>query len=155
MGFKNELEYIMSFIKYYNIIKTFKLYYRKRFISSDVNLSLFHKKADECLQAIAYSLEEAHDKDPIQNFDLSLAQGVLSFNFFSSKKQLEYKYLLNKQPPNKQIWLSSPLSGPKRYDWVPIQNTWIYKHENTTSLFDLLTKELACLLNGRQITIHH
>lgn len=27
-------------------------------------------------------------------------------------------YVLNKQPPNKQIWLSSPLSGPKRFDYV-------------------------------------
>lgn len=27
-------------------------------------------------------------------------------------------YVLNKQPPNKQVWLSSPVSGPKRYDWV-------------------------------------
>lgn len=27
-------------------------------------------------------------------------------------------YVLNKQPPNKQIWLSSPVSGPKRYDYV-------------------------------------
>jgi len=27
-------------------------------------------------------------------------------------------YVLNKQPPNKQIWLSSPVSGPKRFDWV-------------------------------------
>lgn len=27
-------------------------------------------------------------------------------------------YVINKQPPNKQIWLSSPISGPKRYDYV-------------------------------------
>jgi frataxin len=27
-------------------------------------------------------------------------------------------YVLNKQPPNKQIWLSSPISGPKRFDFV-------------------------------------
>ena len=27
-------------------------------------------------------------------------------------------YVLNKQPPNKQIWLSSPISGPKRFDWT-------------------------------------
>jgi frataxin len=26
--------------------------------------------------------------------------------------------VINKQPPNKQIWLSSPISGPKRFDWV-------------------------------------
>ena len=25
-------------------------------------------------------------------------------------------YVINKQTPNKQIWLSSPISGPKRYD---------------------------------------
>ncbi|EGT54939.1 hypothetical protein CAEBREN_28735, partial [Caenorhabditis brenneri] len=25
-------------------------------------------------------------------------------------------YVINKQSPNKQIWLSSPMSGPKRYD---------------------------------------
>lgn len=29
-------------------------------------------------------------------------------------------YVLNKQPPNRQIWLSSPISGPKRYDYVAI-----------------------------------
>ncbi len=27
-------------------------------------------------------------------------------------------YVLNKQPPNRQIWLSSPVSGPKRFDYV-------------------------------------
>lgn len=29
-------------------------------------------------------------------------------------------YVINKQPPNKQIWLSSPVSGPKRYDFVAL-----------------------------------
>lgn len=27
-------------------------------------------------------------------------------------------YVINKQAPNKQIWLSSPVSGPKRYDYI-------------------------------------
>ena len=26
--------------------------------------------------------------------------------------------MLNKQPVNRQIWLSSPVSGPWRFDWV-------------------------------------
>lgn len=30
------------------------------------------------------------------------------------------EYVINKQPPNKQIWLSSPVSGPKRFDWVVV-----------------------------------
>lgn len=28
-------------------------------------------------------------------------------------------YVINKQTPNRQIWMSSPLSGPVRYDWGP------------------------------------
>lgn len=27
-------------------------------------------------------------------------------------------WVINKQPPNRQIWLSSPVSGPRRFDWV-------------------------------------
>lgn len=33
------------------------------------------------------------------------------------------EYVINKQPPNKQIWLSSPVSGPKRYDWVVVSQS--------------------------------
>jgi len=62
-------------------------------------------------------------------------------------------YVINKQPPNKQIWLSSPLSGPKRYDWLvagesmnqkegaAIAGEWIYLRDGT-SLTDLLKREL-------------
>ncbi|RAL09738.1 frataxin family protein [Aspergillus homomorphus CBS 101889] len=65
-------------------------------------------------------------------------------------------YVLNKQPPNKQIWLSSPISGPKRFDWVvegdqmhekqesrPFFNgQWIYLRDGT-NLTDLLNHELT------------
>ncbi len=60
-------------------------------------------------------------------------------------------YVINKQPPNRQIWLSSPSSGPKRYDWVIIsegqdqkQDTatgdWIYLRDGS-SLSSLLLEE--------------
>jgi frataxin len=57
--------------------------------------------------------------------------------------------VINKQPPNKQIWLSSPISGPKRYDFV-IQSEgqeqkegtgsgeWVYLRDGST-LADLRT----------------
>ncbi|EEA20192.1 Mitochondrial matrix iron chaperone [Talaromyces marneffei ATCC 18224] len=65
-------------------------------------------------------------------------------------------YVLNKQPPNHQIWLSSPISGPKRYDWVIqgdqmhekqdtrgfINGQWIYLR-NGSNLTDLLNDELT------------
>ena len=62
-------------------------------------------------------------------------------------------YVLNKQPPNKQIWLSSPISGPKRFDWVVSgegqhekegagKSQWIYTRDGT-ALSSLLRKEVG------------
>jgi frataxin len=62
-------------------------------------------------------------------------------------------YVLNKQPPNKQIWLSSPISGPKRYDWClsgesqrdkegTASGSWVYARDET-KLDDLLLEELG------------
>ncbi|EKV04886.1 Frataxin [Penicillium digitatum] len=68
-------------------------------------------------------------------------------------------YVLNKQPPNKQIWLSSPISGPKRYDWIVegdymhekqdsrpfVNGQWIYLRDGS-NLTDLLNSELTLRL---------
>lgn len=68
-------------------------------------------------------------------------------------------YVLNKQPPNKQIWLSSPISGPKRYDWIiegdrmhEKQDTrefangqWVYLRDGS-NLTELLNAELSITL---------
>lgn len=68
-------------------------------------------------------------------------------------------YVLNKQPPNKQIWLSSPISGPKRFDWVIqgdqahekqdtrgfLNGQWIYLRDGS-NLTDLLNEELTISL---------
>ncbi|KXG50939.1 Frataxin [Penicillium griseofulvum] len=68
-------------------------------------------------------------------------------------------YVLNKQPPNKQIWLSSPISGPKRYDWIVegdymhekqdsrpfVSGQWIYLRDGS-NLTELLNSELTLSL---------
>ena len=62
-------------------------------------------------------------------------------------------YVLNKQPPNKQIWLSSPISGPKRYDWCVIgdgqhdkegtaDGRWVYSRDGST-LDQLILEEMG------------
>lgn len=33
--------------------------------------------------------------------------------------------MINKQSPNRQIWWSSPVSGPKRYDYDTDTSRWI------------------------------
>lgn len=62
-------------------------------------------------------------------------------------------YVINKQPPNKQIWLSSPISGPKRYDWCTVGDgqadkegtgavRWTYLRDGS-SLNQLILEELG------------
>ncbi len=61
--------------------------------------------------------------------------------------------MINKQPPNKQIWLSSPITGPKRYDYVISSEgqdakegtgdgEWVYLRDGST-LSALLEKEIG------------
>jgi frataxin len=57
--------------------------------------------------AILRAVEESDDNDA--DFDVSLAQGVLTLRLGPRGT-----YVLNKQTPNRQIWWSSPLSGPRR-----------------------------------------
>jgi len=87
---------------------------------------------------------------------------------------------VNKQPPNKQIWLSSPISsvppfslylhslfapvsscrkrefgicrGPKRYDFDPEEKVWFYARDGST-MQGLLNEELRQLLEDEKIEI--
>ena len=67
-------------------------------------------------------------------------------------------YVLNKQPPNKQIWLSSPISGPKRYDWVVKGEgmdqkegcgigEWVYLRDGST-LSELVRREMGVVISA-------
>lgn len=46
------------------------------------------------------------------DFDVSYSMGVITAKVGRDKGT----YVINKQTPNRQIWLSSPISGPKRQD---------------------------------------
>ena len=52
-------------------------------------------------------------------------------------------YVINKQPPNRQIWLSSPVSGPKRYDLVDEEDgpQWVYLRDGS-KMTELLREEI-------------
>ena len=53
-------------------------------------------------------------------------------------------YVLNKQSPNKQIWLSSPVSGPKRYDFV--EGGWKHLRDGSY-LHELIKREFSEIFN--------
>ncbi|ETS79401.1 hypothetical protein PFICI_09254 [Pestalotiopsis fici W106-1] len=110
----------------------------------------YHKLADQYLDDLLVTFEEEQDaKDEI---DVEYSAGVMNI------KYPQGTYVINKQPPNKQIWLSSPISGPKRYDYVIIsegqeskQDTatggWIYLRDGT-SLNELLQEETGINLEA-------
>ena len=70
--------------------------------------------------------------------DVTLAAGVLNV-FLGSK---EGSYVINKQSPNQQIWLSSPVSGPARFDYCTEKKAWIYSRTGE-SLHELLNREIS------------
>ena len=58
-------------------------------------------------------------------------------------------YVLNKQTPNRQIWWSSPISGPKRYNFDDETSTWINSrdgHRLNTILQDEIKSLTGVLL---------
>nr|6FCO_A Chain A, Mitochondrial frataxin-like protein [Thermochaetoides thermophila DSM 1495]6FCO_B Chain B, Mitochondrial frataxin-like protein [Thermochaetoides thermophila DSM 1495]6FCO_C Chain C, Mitochondrial frataxin-like protein [Thermochaetoides thermophila DSM 1495]6FCO_D Chain D, Mitochondrial frataxin-like protein [Thermochaetoides thermophila DSM 1495]6FCO_E Chain E, Mitochondrial frataxin-like protein [Thermochaetoides thermophila DSM 1495]6FCO_F Chain F, Mitochondrial frataxin-like pro len=118
---------------------------------ADITTAEYHRLADEYLDALLSRLEELQDER--EDVDVEYQSGVLTLNMGPEVGT----YVINKQPPNKQIWLSSPKSGPKRYDYVITgegqnekQDTavgeWVYLRDGST-LNQLLLEEIGVDLN--------
>lgn len=96
----------------------------------------YHRVADEYMETLSDELETVSELFP--QVDAELSHGVLTLELPPYGT-----YVINKQPPNQQIWLSSPVSGPKRYDLVG--GRWITLRDNT-SLTETIETELSSAL---------
>ncbi|CAK0781231.1 hypothetical protein CVIRNUC_005319 [Coccomyxa viridis] len=101
----------------------------------------FHKDADAVLDFIQDKLEEYVEDNNIAGGDVEQGQGVVT-----AKLGRFGTYVYNKQTPNHQIWLSSPISGPVRYDCE--DGEWVYKRDGHEML-ERLQSELDAI--SRQI----
>ncbi|KAM5193750.1 frataxin, mitochondrial [Mantella aurantiaca] len=111
--------------------------------SSALDETTYERLAADTLYALAEFFEDLADQPftPV-DYDVSFGNGVLTVKIGSEIGT----YVINKQTPNRQIWLSSPSSGPKRYDWTGTK--WIYSHDGV-SLHQLLEQELSLALNTK------
>ncbi|KAI4244781.1 MAG: hypothetical protein L6R42_010362, partial [Xanthoria sp. 1 TBL-2021] len=75
-----------------------------------ISIDQYHRLADHYIDTLVSKLEELQEER--RDVDCEYSAGVLNLEFPPAGT-----YVFNKQPPNKQIWLSSPISGPKRYDY--------------------------------------
>jgi len=104
---------------------------------STLDLVMYEEIANTTLDLLAEFLESLSDDGMCpEDFDVYLSSGVLTVNIGGDFGT----YVINKQTPNRQIWLSSPKSGPKRYDYV--NGRWIYSHTGE-DMNELLSKEFS------------
>ena len=92
--------------------------------------------ADEALDTILEKADELSDER--DDVEVELASGVLTLKIAGTGT-----WVLNKQVPNRQLWLSSPLSGPCRYEHV--DGTWTHTRDGS-SLDELLERELGLIM---------
>lgn len=98
------------------------------------DLNSYHQASDDLLENLTERLEDAIQHE---NTDILLNNGVLTIKIDDNNT-----YVINKQTPNRQIWLSSPVSGPRRFDFA--NGCWVDRDK--TELKQLLSNELSVLL---------
>ena len=91
--------------------------------------SEFTFKVKMILDSIVQDIE---DQDHECKIDIDLNDGILTLITDSGT------YVINKQSAVKEIWLSSPISGP--YHFIYLDSLW--KSRNGFELFTVLTNEL-------------
>lgn len=122
--------------------------------------------ADDYLEDILLKLENIQDQTEGVDIEYSVrAACLLSVCMLTRQAGVmtlsvvdKGTYVVNKQPPNKQVWLSSPISGPKRYDWCVAGDgqsdkegmaagNWVYTRDGST-LNSLFRAELGIDLDA-------
>ncbi|KAH9524642.1 hypothetical protein Btru_027424 [Bulinus truncatus] len=108
----------------------------KNLRATDISNTEYETWVEETLDSLSEFFEELPEIEACnEDYDCAYGSGVLTVHLGST----EGTYVLNKQTPNKQIWLSSPLSGPKRFDYY--QGQWVYLKDGT-GLHKLLEEEM-------------
>ncbi|KAH9487149.1 Frataxin-like protein, mitochondrial [Psilocybe cubensis] len=104
---------------------------------SHLSTEEYHVLADKAMDRMLETMEELVEELGDADHEVDYHSGVLTLSLGKHGT-----YVINKQPPNKQIWLSSPRSGPKRYDYHEDTKSWVYNRDNTT-IEALLSSELS------------
>ena len=111
---------------------------------SNLDLDKYIKETHVMFEHI-YEKIDSLDLEIVDNIDLT--EGVLSIKFKSN-----HSYVLNIQRPNLQIWLSSPLSGPQRFEFDQEKGIWC-NIRNFKNLLDILNEEFNKIIkenNGKE-----
>ncbi|KAJ1979248.1 Mitochondrial matrix iron chaperone [Dimargaris xerosporica] len=120
-------------------------YSTTQYQSSTLSEGQYHDLSTRLMDDLFDNLEAINDKHGIPEFDVEYSRGA------DAIVGAHGTYVINKQPPNKQIWLSSPYSGPKRFDYDAEHRVWFYGRDYTT-LHGLLNHELSEIV-GQPVSV--
>uniref|UniRef100_A0A1B6HEN3 ferroxidase n=1 Tax=Homalodisca liturata TaxID=320908 RepID=A0A1B6HEN3_9HEMI len=111
--------------------------------TEEIDSITYESICEETLDSLCEFFEDIiENTSALKTADVTFGDGVLTVNLGKFGT-----YVINRQSPNKQIWLSSPTSGPKRYDFVHSRNGWVYRHDNRT-LHSLLQEEISAIVKN-------
>mmetsp|Transcript_22375 Transcript_22375/g.54198 ORF Transcript_22375/g.54198 Transcript_22375/m.54198 type:complete len:260 (+) Transcript_22375:140-919(+) len=114
----------------------------------------YHNVADETLNSIQDVVEDYLE----EYYDTGLSEkeeDIPEVNFSSGVLTMYLPshgtWVINKQTPNQQLWWSSPISGPRRYEYDKKTERWVYSRvvdEEGTVDNDEVTYEEEDTLGG-------
>lgn len=105
--------------------------------------SAFHARADRTLAAIFETVEEVLGAE----LDADLQGGILTIELDTGGQ-----YVINKHAPNRQIWMSSPVSGAAHFAYQEGQG-WV-STRTASRLDEVLAGELSAT-TGTAIAFEH
>lgn len=123
---------------------------KNKYLFSSVSFD-FHKVADSTLNRIFDRLDTFTCGVNGKTMETELSMGVLTICIknTSNDSNLSSTIVINKQPPNMQLWWSSPLSGPKRYKFCLNNGQWLNVRDESDVLEKCLISELMHFLNKK------
>ncbi|CUF13011.1 frataxin, mitochondrial, putative [Bodo saltans] len=99
----------------------------------------FNSAADALLEEMESAIE-ACDSDVVE--DINYSDGVLNIDTTKGS------FVLNKQAPNIQLWLSSPISGPHHYNMINEEGRVVWRSDKDQhDLVEKMERELSEVLS--------
>lgn len=98
-----------------------------------ISESRFNAIADEFLEELA----DRVDEELGDALDVEMQEGIVTIAGEGGQ------YVINKHLPNRQIWLSSPVSGAWHFDYDEVGAEWVSTRGANITLTGLMSRELA------------
>lgn len=109
---------------------------------SFASITLTPTTNDQFVAAVDHTMQLLQDRlecedIEAQNIDSTFSDGVLTLTINSSNDT----WVMNKHSVTRQIWLSSPVSGPSKYNWHQNERQWLNERNGISKLSELISDE--------------